>query len=98
MARKDKLKTPEWILEGYDSKEEFDKKNKKKSSSGKKKKIFKIRKCPKCGSENIGVILGLEEGKGKGEWKCNDCGWEGKNVVEEELGEEQFLNYLDKKN
>ena len=53
---KSKLSTPDWIKEGYDSKEEYEK---KKGIKGKKKegKIFKIRKCPKCGSDNVQVVL-----------------------------------------
>ena len=45
-----KLATPDWIKEGYDSKEEYEK---KKGIKSKKKdgKIFKIRKCPKCRSD-----------------------------------------------
>jgi predicted RNA-binding Zn-ribbon protein involved in translation (DUF1610 family) len=101
MKKKDKLKTPEWILEGYDSKEEFDKKNKKKNSLDKDKKIFKIRKCPKCGSDNVKIVLSgmnSEEKSNTGkEWKCNKCGWKGKNIIEEKLEEEEFLKYLDEK-
>ena len=53
---KGKLATPDWIKEGYDSKEEYEK---KKGIKGKKKegKIFKIRKCPKCGSDKVQVVL-----------------------------------------
>ena len=53
-----KLKTPDWILKGG-------KEPKKKKVSG---KTFKIRRCPKCNSDDISVVLGFDEGKGKGEW------------------------------
>ncbi len=91
-----KLSTPEWIKEGYDSKEAYEKTHGK---SGKSKKAdgktFKIRKCPKCGSNKINVVLTGEEGKGTREWECKKCKWKGRNVEEEELGEEEFMKYLD---
>ncbi len=97
MARKkSKLSTPEWILEGYNSPEEYEK---TKGLEGKKKtgKTFKIRECPKCNSDNVSVVLGKEEGKGNGEWKCNKCDWRGKEIIKKELTEEEFLKYLDEK-
>jgi transposase-like protein len=96
MPKKNKLSTPDWILEGYDSKESYEKakgiKTKKKTG-----KTYKLRKCPKCKSEDVSVLLGRDEGKGKGEWKCNNCKWEGTNVIEEELNENEFMKYLEKK-
>jgi len=91
-----KVQTPEWILKGYDSEEAY---NEKKGIKSKKreKKAFKIRKCPKCGSDEVGVVLGQEEGKGTGEWECKKCGWIGKSVKEEEVSEEEFMKYLDEK-
>ena len=93
---KSKLATPDWIKEGYDSPAEYAKakgiKNKKE-----KGKTFKIRKCPKCGSYDVGVVLTGEEGKGAKEWECKKCKWKGKDVEEEELSEEQFMKYLDEK-
>ena len=51
MTKKEKLKTPEWILQGYDSEEEY---NKIKGIENKKTgKTFKIRKCPECGSDML---------------------------------------------
>ena len=80
-----KLQTPDWILKGKEKPKE------KKS----KEKTFKLRKCPKCGSDEVNVVLTGEEGKGAREWECKKCKWKGKNVEEEELSEEQFMKYLD---
>jgi hypothetical protein len=97
---KNKLKTPAWILEGYDSEADY---NKAKGISGEKKKgkIFKIRKCPKCGSDNVGLVLSnseVEEDNNTGkEWECKKCRWKGRNIKEEELNEEEFMKYLDEK-
>ena len=90
---KNKLKTPDWIIEGYDSEADYN----KAKGIGKKKKVgktFNIRECPKCGSDNVGVIIG-EESKGK--WKCNKCNWKGSDVLEKEFNEEEFMKYLDEK-
>jgi hypothetical protein len=98
MAKKNKLATPEWILEGYDSEEEYEKThgvNKKKKSG----KTFKIKECPKCGSDNVGIVLSnsdAEEGGGK-EWECRKCKWTGRNIKEVELDEDEFMRYLDEK-
>lgn len=81
-----KIKTSNWIL-----------KNKEKPSK-KKLKSFKIRLCPKCGSDDVSVILGNEDGKGKGEWECKKCKWKGTNIKEKEMNEEEFMKYLDEKN
>ena len=106
-----KLATPDWIKEGYDSKEEYEK---KKGIKSKKKdgKIFKIRKCPKCGSYKVQVVLTgeleseipsdssksqIKEGKGSGEWECKKCKWTGRNVSMEEVSEDEFMKYLDEK-
>lgn len=92
---KPKIQTPEWILGGYASEEEYLKiKGLKKKSSG---KFYKIRECPKCGSEEVGVLLGREEGRGKGEWECRKCKWAGADIKEKEVGEEEFLKYLNEK-
>lgn len=81
-----RIKTPDWVLKG-----------KEKPKVKKAGKTYKIRKCPKCGSTDIGVVLGYEEGKGKGEWECKKCKWNGKNVNEEEVLEEKFLELMEKK-
>jgi len=106
---KSKLATPDWIKEGYDSPAEYAKakgiKNKKKTSE---EKTFKVKKCPKCDSYNVNVVLSEQEGsdddedlesskKVVGEWECKKCGWTGKDVEEEELTEDEFMKYLDEK-
>jgi ribosomal protein L37AE/L43A len=96
-----KLSTPDWILKGKE-------KPKEKETS---KKTFNLRRCPKCNSDNVKVVLteGLEseilsdsseesqvkEGKGTKEWECKKCKWHGKNIEKQELNEEQFMKYLD---
>ncbi len=96
---KSKLATPDWIKEGYDSPADWEKahgKSKKKKAEG---KTFKIRKCPKCKSDKVNVVLSgsdAEEGGGK-EWECQKCKWHGKNIEEEELTEDEFMKYLDEK-
>ena len=114
MPKISKVQTPDWILEGYDSKDEYEKarhsqvrsgssesqtkggkSSNKKSSDG---KVYKIKKCPKCGSNKVGVVLSnsdSEEGGGK-EWECRKCKWEGKNVKDEVVSEDEFLDYIDK--
>jgi len=89
-----KLATPDWIREGFDSKEAYEK---KKGIRAKKEKgkTFKLRRCPKCKSDKVFVVLTGEEGKGSGEWECKNCGWKGRDVHEEELSEEGFMKYLD---
>ncbi len=110
MAKKEKLKTPDWVLEGFNSEEEYDKSKgktkphhgrtpkdfRKKSLQGVKKtgKIFKLKRCPKCNSDNVGVIVERET---KGMWECHKCKWKGTNIKEEELNENEFMKYLDKK-
>ncbi len=91
MAKKGKLSTPDWILEGYDSEEEY---NKAKGLSNKKQsgKTFKIRECPSCGSDEVKVVIGEV-----GVWQCEKCNWRGTDIKEEELTEEELLKYLDEK-
>ena len=93
---KNKLSTPAWVLEGYDSEEDYNKSKGifKTKTSG---KIFKIRKCPKCNSDDVAVVIGGEEGKGSKGWQCKKCGWKGINVQKQELNEEEMMKYLDAK-
>ena len=125
---KGKLSTPAWVLEGFDSKEEYEKarqkaeplasssksqtkgikKTQKSKISGastftrlklskKEEKTFKVRVCPKCKSDNVRVVLTGEEGKGAKDWECLKCKWEGRNIDEKELSEDEFMKYLDDK-
>ncbi len=87
MAKKSKIQTPDWILKGEE--EEVPKKS--------KGKTFKLRRCPKCGSDNLQIVLTGEEGKSSGEWECKKCRWTGKDVKEDELTEDEFMKYLDEK-
>lgn len=83
-----KLTTPDWILKGE-----------KKPEKKKEKGIFKIRKCPKCRSDDVNVVLSesdAEEGGGK-EWECRKCKWKGTNILMENVSEEEFMKYLDEK-
>ncbi len=104
------MKTSDWIIEGYDSKADYEKakgikSEKKVRSSAYPKaqnsgvKTFKIRECPKCGSDNVGLVLSnsdAEEGGGK-EWECRKCKWIGANINKKELTEKELMEYMDKK-
>jgi formate dehydrogenase maturation protein FdhE len=98
MAKKSKVKTPEWIIEGYDSPAAY---NKAKGIKDEKKKgkTFKIRECPLCGSDDVGLVLtnSDEETGGGKEWECRKCKWKGNKVKEKELTEDEFMRYLDEK-
>ncbi len=86
---KSKIKTPDWILQGSSPRTE----------TRKKSKTFKIKFCPACGSDDVSVILGNEEGKPltQNKWQCKKCKWKGKNINEKELNEEKFIEYLNRK-
>ncbi len=88
------MKTPDWILKGYNSKAEWEKAKGLDSKKGKKGKTFKVRRCPKCNSDNVKVVVQKET---KGDWECKDCKWTGKKPKIEELDEDEFMKYLDKK-
>ena len=94
------MKTPDWILEGFDSKADWEKVH---GVSGRKKseKVFKMRECPKCGSDDVGVVISgsdSEEESGTGqEWECHKCKWKGRDVIKKELTEDEFMKYLDEK-
>lgn len=102
MAKKNKLATPTWILEGYDSEADYNKAKGIGDSTGKKKgKTFKIRECPKCGSDDVGIVLSNSDSEeepntGK-EWECHKCKWHGKDIVKKELTEDELMKYLDEK-
>jgi hypothetical protein len=97
MAKKGKLATPDWIKEGYDSPEAYAKTKGKSVEKKTDEKTFRIRRCPKCSSDNVSVVLTGEEGKSTREWECKKCKWHGKDVSEEELTEDEFMKYLDEK-
>jgi len=97
MAKKNKLATPAWIIEGYDSPEAYNKAKGKAKEKKKSEKTFKVRKCPECGSDEVSVVLGGDEGKGSKGWECKKCSWSGININEEELTEDEFMKYLDDK-
>jgi C4-type Zn-finger protein len=98
--KKTKLATPDWILEGFDSKADWEKKHGIKEKK-KKGKTFKIRECPKCSSDDVGLVLSnsdSEEASGTGkEWQCNKCGWKCADVIQKELTEDELMKYLDSK-
>ena len=87
MAKRSKIKTPDWILKGDGSV----------NSKKKKGKTFKVRECPKCGSDEVGVVITGEEGKSAGQWECRKCEWSGSDIEEKELNEDEFMKYLDEK-
>ncbi len=87
---KGKLSTPDWIREGFDSEADY---NKKKGIKKEKKgKTFKLRKCPKCNSDDVKIVIGEI-----GVWECKKCGYKGEEINVEELGEDEFMKYLDEK-
>ena len=87
MANKSKLATPDWILKGG-----------KKPIKKKEEKTFKIKECPKCKNDEVGIVITGEECKGgKCDWECRKCKWKGANIIEKELTEDEFMKYLDDK-
>lgn len=94
MPKKKKLETPDWIREGFDSKEEYE--NSKGMNKKKEGKAFKIKRCPNCGSSDVKVIIGGKEGQGSKGWECGSCSWQGEDVKVEEVSEQEFLEHLEK--
>ena len=98
--KKSKLSTPTWILEGYDSEADY---NKAKGIDNKKKsgKTFRIRVCPKCKSDEVGIVLSNSDSEEAGntgkDWECRKCGWRGSGIEQKELSEDEFMKYLDEK-
>ncbi len=90
-----KLATPDWILEGYKSKEAYEKAKGIKSKK-KEGKTYKVKVCPKCGSSAVSVVLTGEEGKKADEWECKACRWHGRNVEEKTLTADEFLEHMEK--
>jgi hypothetical protein len=99
MVKKKKLETPAWITEGFDSKADWEKAQGKVGKIKKEEKTFRVRECPECGSDNVGIVLSnsdAEEGGGR-EWQCHKCKWVGRDINEKELTEDEFMKYLDDK-
>ncbi len=98
MAKKSKLSTPEWITGGYDSKADWEKAQGIKTEK-KKGKTFKIKECPECGSDDVGIVLsGSDSEQGGGDsWECRKCKWNGQDIVEKELTEDELMKYMDEK-
>jgi DNA-directed RNA polymerase subunit M/transcription elongation factor TFIIS len=98
---KSKLKTPDWIIEGYDSPADYAKAKGGKVEKKEKVKKFKIRVCPKCGDDNVGVALSNldseEESNTGKQWECRKCKWKGENVKEKDLTEDELMEHLDRK-
>ena len=69
----------------------------KKSGAKVSGKTYKVKKCPKCKSNNVAVVLTGEEGKGTREWECKKCKWVGKNVDIAEVSEDEFLKLGEEK-
>lgn len=103
-----KLTTPDWILKGK-PKPKTEKASSTTSSSKigqskeklneKKKpgKTYKLRVCPKCGSDDVGVMLVGQEGKRADNWECKKCKWNGKDIAEKEISEDDFLKRAEEK-
>jgi len=97
MAKAGKIQTPDWVLEGYESKKEYEKAKGLNKGKKSEEKTFKIKVCPKCGGYDVSVLLIGEEGKSAKDWECKSCKWSGRNIGEKELDEEDFMKYLDDK-
>lgn len=54
-------------------------------------KKYKLKKCRECGSYEIRVVT---NDKNVG-WSCTSCNWEGRNPIEEEVSEKQYLKYAE---
>ena len=61
--------------------------------SKKKENKYLIRSCPKCKSDDVGVSIGGQMGI----WECHACGFRGPSFLEQEMSEEEFLEYEEKK-
>ncbi|MCX6750972.1 MAG: hypothetical protein NTZ83_05920 [Candidatus Pacearchaeota archaeon] len=97
---KSKLKTPDWVLEGYGSPEAYAK-AKGKPLDKKEEKKFKIKVCPKCSGDEVAITLSNldseEESNTGKQWECKKCKWIGTDIKEKELTEDELMEHLDKK-
>lgn len=60
------------------------------------KRTHRVKKCPKCGSTEVFIVLIGEEGKKAENWECRACNWKGRSIEEKELSENEFLEHLEK--
>ena len=86
-----KLTTPDWILKGKKSRPSVASLKKKPTEKKKEGKKYKVKKCPKCGSTEVHIVLVGEEGKKPENWECRACKWKGRNIEEKEMSEDEFL-------
>ena len=98
-----KLTTPDWILKGKPKPKTEKTSTTSSSKIGQSKeknklgKTYKLRVCPKCGSDDVGVMLVGQEGKRADNWECKKCKWNGKDIAEKEISEDEFLERAEKK-
>ena len=93
MAKKGKLETPTWIIEGYDSKADYEKaKGLGKTKKAKKKEgEFRIKICHDCKGSDVNVVIGEV-----GMWKCKKCEWKGSDIDEKSVSEDEYLELIEK--
>jgi len=93
MAKKGKLETPTWIIEGYDSKADYEKaKGLSKTKKAKKKEgEFRVKICPNCKGSDVNVVIGEV-----GMWKCKKCEWKGSDIDEKSVSEDEYLELIEK--
>ena len=92
MPKKSKLSTPAWILEGFNSEAEYNKKkrikNKPKAKAGEE---FYVKVCPQCRSKDVNVVIGEV-----GAWECKKCNWKGRSIEEEAVLEEEYFKIIER--
>ena len=66
---------------------------KPKKTSKTKEKKFVLKLCPKCNSDDVGVVIGGQMGM----WECRKCGFRGPSLLEKEMNEDEYFEYLDNK-
>ena len=84
---------------------EKNRKNKTGKEKKKSGKTFNIRECPKCGSDEVAIVVKGEfddEDSEKDDsksvmWECKKCKWKGTDVVKKELTEDELLEYMEGK-
>lgn len=96
MAKGKKIQTPDWVLEGYNSKKEYEE-AKGKSDGKKESGEFKVKVCPSCGGFNVFVLLNGKEGRSAKNWECKDCKWNGSDIGVKWMDEESFFKYIEER-